>query len=473
MGPRKMIKWVSHRGRSNNDSMIRNNNSPTRQTSSGEVNTARRADMHTNAANRARLPQHSLPELPFRFQVRCKRDDLSRSASVHPRNLLARRGVDDSKRDVLILQPNKRPRATPITDPDFFDDTPASTMLMLENFSKATLASPFGQLTTGQTGLMLEKLSKGRVEYQKTPVCESSPNIVTAIQDSFDGDSLDGPAQMADSERSNERPDSAGLGDEIFKEAGVGAKRPPNRSGCYDDAPISEILKLEGLSQSSLDSMSLVTRLNASMINVDRIFDASAISVEMRRPEQASILESQSSTVRESPCELSSQYFKPREAEHSDAKGKAEEDDPFLYLAWTSMPVKARSSRRQARHKIGAKPCPLPLPHPEIVAAQARISSFKSSSPAIQLGRNITTIKAYQDKAMGVPEEVVKARQRIAVTSATVEYQAFMKDLVFLQTYADEMKARCEKGVWWEGWLIIEDLRDRGVLGSNMGRFLS
>lgn len=35
--------------------------------------------------------------------------------------------------------------------------------------------------------------------------------------------------------------------------------------------------------------------------------------------------------------------------------------------------------------------------------------------------------------------------------------------------YDAEMEIRARNGVWWEGWLVVEELRGKGVLGSVGG----
>lgn len=36
--------------------------------------------------------------------------------------------------------------------------------------------------------------------------------------------------------------------------------------------------------------------------------------------------------------------------------------------------------------------------------------------------------------------------------------EGFQEDIRFVECYEREMEARCESGVWWEGWMIVGEL---------------
>ena len=36
-------------------------------------------------------------------------------------------------------------------------------------------------------------------------------------------------------------------------------------------------------------------------------------------------------------------------------------------------------------------------------------------------------------------------------------------DEKFVTAYEEEMERRCERGVWWEGWMVVEGLRGGAV----------
>ena len=39
-------------------------------------------------------------------------------------------------------------------------------------------------------------------------------------------------------------------------------------------------------------------------------------------------------------------------------------------------------------------------------------------------------------------------------------------DEILARLYHAEMEKRCSEGVWWEGWMIVEDLKRQGMIGS-------
>lgn len=47
------------------------------------------------------------------------------------------------------------------------------------------------------------------------------------------------------------------------------------------------------------------------------------------------------------------------------------------------------------------------------------------------------------------------------------KFERLHEDARLVEMYDAEMEKRCEEGVWWEGWLIVEDLKDRGIVGST------
>ena len=46
-------------------------------------------------------------------------------------------------------------------------------------------------------------------------------------------------------------------------------------------------------------------------------------------------------------------------------------------------------------------------------------------------------------------------------------FEALQEDLELVEMYNAETEKRCRNGVWWEGWLIAEDLKRQGVVGSK------
>lgn len=46
------------------------------------------------------------------------------------------------------------------------------------------------------------------------------------------------------------------------------------------------------------------------------------------------------------------------------------------------------------------------------------------------------------------------------------QFESLRPDLLFVEMYKVEMEKRCREGISWEGWLIVEDLKSQGIVGS-------
>ena len=91
--------------------------------------------------------------------------------------------------------------------------------------------------------------------------------------------------------------------------------------------------------------------------------------------------------------------------------------------------------------------CKLPKPHPEIATAADRIEDMK------------TSVLAHADANLpvGVPAEAQEHWK----------FEALQEDMKLVEMYNAETEKRCRKGVWWEGWLIVGDLKRQGIIGSK------
>lgn len=47
------------------------------------------------------------------------------------------------------------------------------------------------------------------------------------------------------------------------------------------------------------------------------------------------------------------------------------------------------------------------------------------------------------------------------------KFEALQEDMKLVELYNAETEKRCRNGVWWEGWLIVDDLRRQGIVGSK------
>ena len=91
--------------------------------------------------------------------------------------------------------------------------------------------------------------------------------------------------------------------------------------------------------------------------------------------------------------------------------------------------------------------CKLPTPQPEIAAAVDRIEETK------------TSVLAQADVDSPAKEHCKADEFR--------KFEALQEDMKLVEMYNAETEKRCRNGVWWEGWLIVEDLKRKGIVGSK------
>ena len=467
MGFRKLIRWTSHRNNNNGA----NSTTKTSRNSNAcdETQTQRqpRSIRQANPTTPKRLSRHTVSGFPLRTRTYNEPDEYSDSVSHASTSLYSHYGIDQSKRQMFSPRPNKRCQEAPknmIIDSDFLNDdsTPSESMKSKpEMFSRASLG-------------------------YNAPVCESYPHTAKPERD---GDRC--KAGLGAEVSSDERPKNLNATYKNFSEASFRVGRLSDCSDGYDYAPTSANSRLGELGKLNLYMQDPVARLDQSMIEIDRAFDAATAFGEVPSSDcdyTAASPESPNSRGSEclrAPCAMYLESAAATSSAKNDIEEPGEEEeeeeeeekkeDPFLYLAWTSMPTfEKRYRRRSSRRETVRNPCPLPLPPPEIAAANARIASFKRSPIAFQLETDIAFISShecYDDKDaiddMPVIEADLQARQRIEDTSASAAFREMLQDAVFVRMYTDEMKAKCKQGVWWEGWLVVHELSGRGVTASS------
>ncbi|CAD6588650.1 MAG: hypothetical protein ASARMPRED_003678 [Alectoria sarmentosa] len=155
----------------------------------------------------------------------------------------------------------------------------------------------------------------------------------------------------------------------------------------------------------------------------------------------------------------------------------AEDEDPFLYIAKyirrhaegyersqnaeQSRPQDAKPSthiqctcmNHVCRTYLSGPPskhcrfCRLPRVQPEIVAAADRIEKMK------------TSILAQAETNSPANEQCEADEFR--------RFEALQEDMKLVEMYNAEVEKRCRNGVWWDGWLIVEDLKRQGIVGSK------
>ena len=185
--------------------------------------------------------------------------------------------------------------------------------------------------------------------------------------------------------------------------------------------------------------------------------------------------------VDQSDRQASSANAQPLVHKHSSVEAYPDEEDPFLYIARDirahaegDSPIKeAKPSDYQAPTADAKSPfhtkctctnhncltylsgppskhcrfCKLPRLQPEIAAAVDRIEEIKMS------------VLALADA--NVPKSGSSAAEEYGT------FEALQEDMELVEMYNAETEKRCRNGVWWEGWLIAEDLKRQGVVGSK------
>ena len=412
------MRWASQHS-SSSSSRNTNSTDPTSDhRSSGRPMPHQSKQMRRTITNTSKHRlQPPFANLPFRSETVSKPDHTPQLKLKPSSGLLSRRGINQSKRQTFILQPSKRWEALRrIIDPDFFNnDTPVdSATLKLENLSRVDLC-------------------------YNTPVCESDPCTLPLLA-------------------RREELYSAGLGAKSNSNERVGQ---PNYAKFRDNAPASASLRRASLGKAGLHMVGPVQRLNQSMIAIDKTFNIAGVFQEDLISDHGSTAAFPGPPTSHGPqttrdsCVVDLQSTAPTisdkniiQARMEDEKKDDEEEDPFLYLAWTSMPHPRQGGR--SRPKFARKPCAPPLPPPEIVAAEARMATFKSSPMASQFNKDMAFIGDYETNndnnayvEIPVGEAVAQARRRIEKTSSSMALRDMLLDVVFVQMYTvDELRRR-------------------------------
>lgn len=180
-----------------------------------------------------------------------------------------------------------------------------------------------------------------------------------------------------------------------------------------------------------------------------------------------------------SPTTTASKLSSPKK--HSSVVPDTDEEDPFLYIAkYNSTRARGASPSKQAkpprlhssstnakrsfrnpctctnhncRTYLSGSPsrhcrfCKLPSLQPEIAAAVDRIEETRMSL-LVQADANLPA-------------------GSLSETDEFPKFEALQEDMEFVEMYNAETERRCRNGVWWEGWLIVENLKRQGIFGSK------
>ena len=246
-----------------------------------------------------------------------------------------------------------------------------------------------------------------------------------------------------------------------------------------DDAEVHRLQTLglfENVCEDVLDESSLVggkTSCGVRFVEAEADSgsnDASTIRASSFLPAQSSVA-SVASIVVETACTTLAKYPK-------------EDCDVFLELAseapCRSDPEAAKASRRSkscgspsckrgdacARYVRG-RGCCLPKPQPSILAAKERI--VERIRLPITMGL-VQDLQLQADCKDGVshpaPQEIEEVSERIDRACQSPVIMQLELDMDLVDMYDSSMELRCSKGVWWEGWLVVEELKSQGIVGS-------
>lgn len=164
-----------------------------------------------------------------------------------------------------------------------------------------------------------------------------------------------------------------------------------------------------------------------------------------------------------------------------------EGEDVFLQLALGSQQVQKSARVRKSSSKLGngrctyprcpggeacggfvrGRGCCLPQPPPSITAAKKQIEYFEQSPIVLQLKQDL---KLIEEHLAGLYEpghpEIETIEQRIETACMSVIVKQFESDVAFVEVYELEMEGRCSRGVWWDKWLVVEDLKRGDITWS-------
>ncbi|KAL9630891.1 MAG: hypothetical protein Q9164_006192 [Protoblastenia rupestris] len=116
---------------------------------------------------------------------------------------------------------------------------------------------------------------------------------------------------------------------------------------------------------------------------------------------------------------------------------------------------------------VRGRGCCHPRPQPPITAAQQRIAYFEQSLIIMQLTRDLELMKNVEDglSRLGDPE-IEEVKLRVETACESVVFRQLKIDMSLVDCYEVAMEERCADGVWWEAWMVMRELRGKGIVGS-------
>ena len=180
-----------------------------------------------------------------------------------------------------------------------------------------------------------------------------------------------------------------------------------------------------------------------------------------------------------SPTTTASKLSSP--TKHLSVVPDTDEEDPFLYIAkYNSARARGDSPSKQAKrprlHTSSAN-AKRSFPNP-CTCTNHNCRTYLSSSPSRHC--RFCKLPELQPEIAAAVDRIEETRMSLLVqadanlpagslseTDEFPKFEALQEDMELVEMYNAETEKRCRNGVWWEGWLIVEDLKRQGIVGSK------
>ena len=206
----------------------------------------------------------------------------------------------------------------------------------------------------------------------------------------------------------------------------------------------------------------------------------------LRHPNDSSIGSStlKDSSESSSPATSSSTAIAsepPSPTEHSSIVPNPNADDPFLCIAkYIGRRVQGDSQCRKTRtskfhaSKTDAKR----TPHTQCTCTNHDCRAYLSGPPSKhcrlcklprlqpEIATAVDRIEEMKTSALSQANANMPAEEKCEAGEYAT-FEALQEDMKLVEIYNAETEKRCRNGVWWEGWLIVQDLQSKGIVGSK------
>ena len=158
-------------------------------------------------------------------------------------------------------------------------------------------------------------------------------------------------------------------------------------------------------------------------------------------------------------------------------RNNLDETDPFLYIGkYIQRHAKGGRQSKEAKHFRPKAPTPRRSNQIQCKCANHSCNICLSGSPSkhcrfCKLPGLLPEIAAAVDRIEELktpthPDTNLPAKEPSEADHFR-KVEALQEDVRLVEMYCTEMEKRCRSGVWWEGWLIVRDLKRQGIVGSK------